>query len=120
MEEGFRREDRVGRLLRGYYHPRLPQFGFELVSGALFDGKSERHRCLPVRMRDGAEVIFPAVEDMIADRLGQFAANEADPTMLHQARLLFQLALSIDETYLSRCVAEEGGDLSALEDDGDA
>ena len=119
LAEGFRREDRAGRMLRGYYHPRLPRLGFELVSGALFDGRSGRDRCLRVIIRSGVEVIFPAVEDMIADRLGQFAANQGDPAMLHQARLLFHLASSIDEAYLSRRVAEEGGDLACLGDDGD-
>ncbi len=115
IAEGFVREHRRGRLLRGFYHPDVDKFGFELVSGSLFDGKADAGRVLALRLTDDAAVAFPAVEDLIADRLGQFAAsNSLDRQMLEQAKLLKDLALSIDDAYLRRRVIEETGDPSAI------
>jgi hypothetical protein len=46
-------------------------------------------------------VTLPPVEDLIADRLGQFAAsNNRDREMVDQARLLLKLARDIDRDYL--------------------
>lgn len=107
LEQGFTAEDRPRRLRRGWYHPAVPQYGFELVSGALFDGRTDRQRILVAAISPGAEVGFPPVEDMIADRLGQFAASrERDPEMLAQARLLAALASKIDIDSLRRRIIE--------------
>jgi hypothetical protein len=63
-----------------------------------------------------AKVIFPPLEDMIADRLGQHASDpRGRDDMLEQARLLASLAENLDVAYLIRRVAEEGGDPGILE-----
>ena len=115
LAEGFRKEDRPGWLLREYYHPDLPRYGFELVSGPLFDGKTDGNRLLPVHLKGGSEVLFAPIEDLIADRLGQYAASdEKDIDMLRQAQSLFRLALECDRDYLRRRIIEESGDPAAV------
>lgn len=55
-----------------------------------------------------AEIV--AVEDMIADRMGQFASGTA-PDMLSQAQVLLTLYPDADLTYLEERVRyETGGD----------
>lgn len=107
---GFIREDRQGRLLRSFYHP-VMLIGVEIVSGQLFDGRADRDRMIIVKI-DGHEVQLPAPEDMIADRLGQYASNPRGRSdMLNQAVTLYVLAEDIDEAYLDRRLHEEtGGD----------
>ena len=111
VAEGFKKEEGSDRFLGGYYHPDVPRLGFELVSGALFDGRSARDKILVVPVSGDAEVVFPAIEDLIADRLGQYASsgNKASD-MLGQARLLFSLADEYDRAYLQRRIKEESGD----------
>jgi hypothetical protein len=41
---GFNREDRPGQLHIGFCHPGHSAFGFQQVSGALFDGHADRAR----------------------------------------------------------------------------
>ena len=107
---GFRREDRAGHLQRGFYHEHL-DIGVELVSGALFDGHTDFDRIGLIIVEGRPRVRIPPIEDMIADRLGQFEASERrDGEMLNQAQILFKLAESIDLAYLERRVKEEGGD----------
>lgn len=64
----------------------------------------------------GGTVIFPPVEDMIADRLGQY---ESDPSgrddMLAQARLLASLADALDMDYLRKRVHEESVDPALID-----
>ena len=66
------------------------RLGFEVVASSLLD----------VRV----EVI--AVEDIIADRMGQFASGTA-PEMWTQARDLFLLHRDADRAYLDRRIREE-------------
>jgi hypothetical protein len=116
---GFRREDRPERLLRGFYHPELLT-AVEIVSGALFDGRTDRSR-LGVLPLDGSFVLFPPVEDLIADRLAQYeASGRQDTEMLEQARFLLELAEQLDNEYLIRRVKDEGGDLQLLTSGSDA
>lgn len=110
---GFRREDRSGRLLRGFYHPSL-QTGVEVVSGMLFDGRTDRSR-LGIVLFGEAALRFAPVEDMIADRLSQYeASRRRDDEMLAQARCLHRLAEHLDQQYLMKRIAEEGGDPDLL------
>lgn len=103
---GFLPEDREGWKRGGYYHPHLA-VGVELVSGALFDGQADRARVRLVAM-EGGEIPVPAVEDMIADRVGQWeASRRRDGAMLQQARLVYALAETLDQDYLRRRIAEE-------------
>ena len=107
IEHGFRREDRVNRLLRGLYHPQL-SIGVEVVSGSLFDGRSDLDRVQLVEILDGKAVAIAPVEDLIADRMGQYASTKNRvPEMLDQAIQLFRLADHLDESYLERRIGEE-------------
>jgi hypothetical protein len=112
---GFRQEDRAGRLLVGYYHPAIPTIGVQLVSGRLFEGRTDLQRITLLPIEGGGTIALAPIEDMIADRLGQYAAsNDRDDDMLEQARLLLQLAGEIDLEYLTKRVLEENGDPAIL------
>ncbi|HBK08763.1 MAG TPA: hypothetical protein DDZ81_23390 [Acetobacteraceae bacterium] len=114
-DHGFVREDRSGYLRIGFYHPDHPGYGFQQVSGALFDGRSERGRVVRVTVKAG-EIALPSVEDLIADRLAQHAvASPTDHSRLRQARFLYQLTENLDLAYLRRRIVEENADLSLLE-----
>jgi hypothetical protein len=117
---GFRREDRPGFLKVGYYHPDHPGFGFQQVSGRLFDGKAEPGRLVRMIVTPPSAVMLPSMEDMIADRMGQYAvASPTDDSRLRQARMLFKLAKTLDTAYLRRRILDEGGDPSLLLDGQD-
>jgi hypothetical protein len=112
LEVGFRCEDRRGVRLGGFYHPDL-LIGVEFVTGPLFDGRTDmgRLRLVVVDEEEDARVIFPPAEDLIADRLGQYASDpKGRDDMLEQARLLVLLAEGLDLNYLRRRVVEEGAD----------
>ena len=112
---GFLPEDRANRLRIGWYHPAHPEFGFQQVSGSLFDGRAEPARLRRLAIRGGGSVTLPSVEDMIADRLGQHAvASPTDRSRLLQAQGMLDLAEGLDREYLKGRVREEGGDLGLL------
>jgi hypothetical protein len=111
LAHGFRREDKPRYLLGGFYHPEYPAYGVQQVSGALFDGQSDRDRLICMVVREELSVVLPAIEDMIADRLGQHAvAPASDDSRLRQAKMLFRLAAKPDINYLRRRIIQEGGD----------
>lgn len=121
LAAGFIREDQPGHLQNFWYLPDVPRYGVQIVSGALFDGRCERTRLHLLTTESGAAFALPPVEDLIADRLGQYAvASPTDDSMLLQARLLLSLAEAIDAAYLRKRVRDEGGDISllALEEGG--
>ena len=117
VEVGFRREDRRGVRLGGFYHPEI-LIGVEFVTGPLFAGRTDASRLQLVVVDEAsdARVIFAPIEDMIADRLAQ---NASDPRgrddMLEQARLLASLAENLDMAYLRRRVADEGADAGLVD-----
>lgn len=113
---GFKLDGRPARLLGGYYHPEFPEYGVELVSGPAFDGRSDRQRVLQPVFRNKHALTLPAIEDLIADRLGQHAiANASGDSRLRQAQMLLMMAQSIDMHYLEQRVKENGGDLTLLD-----
>lgn len=116
LAEGFRPEDRQGHLLIGYYHPDHPAYGFQQVSGDLFDGLADRKRVVQLKLKEPDHITMPAMEDMIADRLGQYAASSSltDDSRLRQARALYQLAFEPDMNYLLQRIGDEGGDPALL------
>ena len=63
---------------------------------------------------DAAFVIVP-VEDLIADRMGQFASGSA-PDMLGQARILYLLHPDLDMPYLERRIRHETAGDHGIED----
>jgi hypothetical protein len=114
-ELGFIQEDWTGYLRVGFYHPKHPLFGFQLVSGQLFDGKADYDKLLRFEITPRSEVVLPSVEDMIADRLGQYAAAApSDTSRLEQAKTLLALAPKVERSYLFKRIREEGGDPSLL------
>ena len=113
--EGFIREHRTGVVLRGYYHPDHPRYGFEHVSGALFDGHAEPGRLERFAIVSQGHIVVPSWEDMIADRLAQHEiGSPTDDSRLRQAHMLFRLAERIDHVYLWRRICDEGGDPALL------
>jgi hypothetical protein len=104
---GFKREDRAGRLLRGLYHPELG-LGAEIVSKPLFDGLSDVHRVQLVEIVDGKAVAIAPIEDLIADRMGQYlSTSNRVPEMLDQAIKLLRLADRLDADYLDKRIRDE-------------
>lgn len=111
---GFRKEDRKGHLHRGWYHPDHPGFGWEIVGTTLYDGHSDVTRETRLKFEPDGEIVLPPIEDVIADRLAQYAGNPTHDELLHQARALKLLAPELDMEYLNKRVAAEGGDVALL------
>lgn len=115
---GFRKEDRKGRLMKGYYHPSCPRYGIDWVSGAYFDGLADPQRVKVVVMAPGSKLNVAPVEDLIADRLAQYAQAPGDTRPLKQAKLLKRLGGKLDMVYLTKRLADEGGDISLIDGKG--
>lgn len=107
---GFTKPEGLGHTPLGWIHPEL-RLGFEVVASTPMDGTVDYRRLLLVEgLADTPFVIIP-VEDLIADRMGQYASGSA-PEMLGQAQFLLQLNPGLDIAYLERRVRDEtGGDL---------
>jgi hypothetical protein len=102
---GFVRPSGPGQLLKGWIHPKL-KFGFEVVAETPLDGAFDPATLVLVEeVAEGAFVVI-SVEDLIADRMGQFASGTA-PDRFEQALTLFRLQSSIDRAYLDRRIREE-------------
>ncbi len=111
---GFVDDEKAVHGLGGWYHPDHPQFAVEQVSGGYFDGLGEKERCLKLSMREGAAIVLPAIEDIIADRLGQHEVAGGDTSMFEQAKALYAMANGLDISYLFRRITEEGGNPALL------
>jgi len=111
---GFVDDEKAMHGQGGWYHPAHPQFAVEQVSGGYFDGRADKARCLKLTVRDDAAIVLPAIEDMIADRLGQHEVAGGDMSMLEQARALYALAEGLDLAYLYRRIVEESGNPAHL------
>lgn len=109
QRHGFVRPSGPGLATRGWIHPDL-QLGFEVVSSSLLDGMAERERVSLIDLTPDGEAAIVSVEDMIADRMGQYASGTARE-MLEQARRLFILHADADLDYMDRRIRyESGGD----------
>ena len=102
---GFVRPTGAGIMTRGWVHPDL-QLGFEIVGSTLLDGKAEHDRVRLIDIASGEHFAVISVEDLIADRMGQYHSGSA-PDMLGQARALFRLYQGEDISYLERRIREE-------------
>lgn len=102
---GFVRPSGPGVATRGWIHPELA-LGFEVVSDRLLDGMADRDRVRIFAIGDSGNVQVIAVEDIIADRVGQFSSGTA-PDMLEQARMLGRLFVDLDFDYMERRIREE-------------
>jgi len=115
---GFQEERCPGMLHIGFMHPGYPDLGWQLVTGPLFGGKTDTSRRVAFHLKEGSEITLPPYEDIIADRLAQFAAQDGKShfELVKQARMIFSLAKTIDPSYLAARIRAEGGDPSLLED----
>lgn len=104
---GFAKPDGLGHTTLGWIHPELA-LGFEVVSRTLYDGQSDRDRIVLIDLGSDGEAAIVAVEDIIADRMGQYASGSA-PEMLEQARKLFALHGDADLIYMERRIRHESG-----------
>lgn len=117
QREGFARPSGVGVATRGWVHPEL-RLGFECVSDTLLDGMADREMVQLIDMGEDGQIAVISPEDIIADRMGQYASGTA-PDRLEQARALFRLCEGLDLHYMRRRIGEEtSGDygLQDLED----
>ncbi|ATY33986.1 hypothetical protein [Sphingomonas psychrotolerans] len=120
LEEAMRRENFVrpsgaGQLLRGWVHPEL-KLGFEIVANVPMDGNVDAaHIRLVQAIGETALFRVISVEDLIADRMGQYASGTA-PDRLEQAQLLLALHPDVDLDYLDRRICEESGGDFGIED----
>lgn len=103
---GFVRPAGAGQSLRGWIHPRL-KLGFEIVADVPMDGNVDAAHIRLVRPV-GETALFRviSVEDLIADRMGQYASGTARDR-LDQARLLLALHPNLDLEDLDRRIREE-------------
>jgi hypothetical protein len=104
-DEGFIRPSGPGTATRGWIHPDL-KLGFEVVSDRLLDGNADRDRIRLISVGDAGEIAVISIEDMIADRMGQYASGTARD-MLDQAKALFRLYPDADRDYMERRIREE-------------
>ena len=111
---GFVRPSGAGKATRGWIHPELPM-GFEVVAETLLDGQAERDRVRRLDLDPDGEVAVIGIEDMIADRVGQYASGAA-PEMLEQARLLYALHREADRAYMERRIRYESNGDYGVED----
>lgn len=103
---GFVRPSGAGRSLRGWIHADLG-LGFEVVGSSPLGGGIEPARLhLVAPIGETAKFRIISVEDLIADRMGQYASGSA-PEMLGQARTLLSLYPDLDKAYLDRRVRQE-------------
>lgn len=103
---GFVRPAGVGQSLRGWVHPELG-LGFEVVADSPMGGSADASRFKLVRpIGENALFRVISVEDLIADRTGQFASGTVHE-MLGQAQALLKLYPDVDKDYLERRIREE-------------
>lgn len=80
------------------------------MSGSLLDGMGERERVRLIDCGADGEVSVISIEDMIADRMGQYASGTARE-MFEQAQRLFILHPDTDLDYMERRIRyESAGD----------
>lgn len=109
LRHGFVRPSGRGQLLNGLVHPDL-KLGFEVVGSTPLDGNIDQTTLALVDNIGGGAFVVISAEDLIADRMGQYASGTA-ADRLDQARILFGLGLKLDRVYLDRRIREEtGGD----------
>jgi hypothetical protein len=105
VQHGFARPKGAGLSLRGWVHPEL-KLGFEVVGSRLLDGLADSNFLRVIELGDHGAVAVISVEDLIADRMGQYASGSANE-MFGQAKALFQLSQGLDRDYMDRRIREE-------------
>lgn len=105
QEHGFVRPSGPGISMRGWIHPEL-KLGVEVVADCLLDGLADRDLVQVIELGADGSVAVIAPEDIIADRMGQYASGSARE-MLGQARALFAICDKLDMDYMERRIGEE-------------
>jgi hypothetical protein len=113
-EYGFVRPKGAGLSLRGWIHPDL-KLGFEIVGSRLLDGLADDDFLRIIEIGEHGAVAVISTEDLIADRMGQYASGSADE-MLDQAKALFKLSRGLDRDYMDRRIREETVQEHGLQD----
>ena len=112
---GFIRPSGPGKSTRGWVHPDIG-LGFEVVGNSPMGGSFSPTKLVMVAPVEGEpDLVVLAVEDMIADRMGQYASGTAR-LMLGQARDLYNLPIELDRDYLDRRIREESVGDYGIED----
>lgn len=111
---GFIKPSGPGPLTRGWIHPDL-KLSFEVVSTRLLDGLADRERVVVIDFGNDGSAAIISVEDMIADRMGQYASGTA-PEMRGQAQAMLILHTDIDRAYLAHRIIEETAGDYRIED----
>lgn len=112
---GFVRPSGPGKSTRGWVHPEIG-LGFEVVADVPMDGNvPTTHLALVATVEGEPELTILSIEDMIADRMGQYASRTARE-MLGQARTLYALPIRFDRDYLDRRIREESVGDYGIED----
>ena len=75
---------------------------------------AERERVRQVALEPDGTIEVLSIEDMIADRVGQYASGTANDR-LDQARALFALFPDVDRAYLERRIRYESAGDHGLE-----
>ena len=103
---GFVRPTGPGAMQKGWVHPEL-KLGFEVVAEVPMDGNVDAaHIHLVEPIGEPALFRIISVEDLIADRMGQYASGTARDR-IDQARILLALHPDADLVYLERRIREE-------------
>ena len=103
---GFTKPSGIGKMLKGWVHPEL-RLGFEVVADVPLDGNYDRTTLALIEdFTDEGDFVLISVEDLIADRMGQYASGTANDR-LQQALILYGLHPSLDKVYLDRRIREE-------------
>lgn len=106
QRHGFVRPSGPGKSLRGWVHPDLG-LGFEVVADVPMDGNVDAaHIVLIEQLVPEGDIAVISVEDLIADRMGQYASGTARDR-IDQARDLLRLNPDVDLVYLERRIREE-------------
>lgn len=114
QKHGFVRPSGAMKSLRGWIHPEL-QLGFEVVARVPMDGNVDvDHIALVENFGEGGAFAIVSVEDLIADRMGQYASGTARE-MLEQARILYGLHPQLDRDYLDRRIRFESANDYGIE-----
>ena len=106
QKAGFVKPSGAGQVTKGWIHPEL-LLGFEVVANVPMDGGYDRKTlALIENFTDEGAFVVISVEDLIADRMGQYASGTAQDR-LQQAQTLYRLHPSLDKVYLERRIREE-------------
>jgi hypothetical protein len=106
QRHGFVRPSGAGKSLRGWVHPDLG-LGFEVVADVPMDGNVDAaHIVLIDNFSTEGGFAIISVEDLIADRMGQYASGTARDR-IDQAQSLLALNPDVDLVYLDRRIRDE-------------